>query len=81
MEDEPRNCPECGWLNGQCDCDGEPPVRSSEMVGRLVEPPMPRRCWRTVTTDGCEYIAEFDDQQTTALRNTLIHPDGRTEQW
>jgi len=34
MENEPRNCPECGWLNGQCDCEGEPPVRSSELVLR-----------------------------------------------
>jgi len=32
MENEPQNCPECGWLNGQCDCEGEPPVRSSELV-------------------------------------------------
>lgn len=32
MENEPKNCPECGWLNGQCDCEGEPPVRSSELV-------------------------------------------------
>lgn len=32
MENEPKNCPECGWLNGQCDFEGEPPVRSSELV-------------------------------------------------
>ena len=40
-----------------------------------------RRCMRTVTTDGCEYIAEFDDQSTAAVQHMLIHPDGRIEQW
>lgn len=35
MENRRRNCEECDWPDGMCDCDVEPPVRSSELVRRL----------------------------------------------
>lgn len=40
-----------------------------------------RRCFRTVTTDGTEYIAEFDDTSTAAVRHTMTRPDGTQQQW
>ena len=46
---------------------------------RPCETPQVRRCFRTKTTDGTEYIAEFDDNQTAAVRHTVIHTDGKTE--
>lgn len=53
--------------------------------GTAVKPANPllqtRRCWRSVTTDGTEYIAEFDEQQTAAVRHTVISPDGQRQEW
>lgn len=46
-----------------------------------VKPLEIRRCFTSQTTDGCTYIAEFDDNQTAAVRHTVIHPDGRTYAW
>lgn len=43
--------------------------------------PHPRRCMVTKTTDGCEYISEFDDQHTAAVRHTIKYPDGREFSW
>lgn len=51
-------------------------------TSKLSDPLMqPRRCFRTVTTDGTEYIAEFDDQQTAAVRHTITTPDGQRQEW
>lgn len=56
MENETQNCPECGWLNGQCDCEGEPPVRSSERVRR----PM------TIHEKHMEYVDKVNNSKTQA---------------
>ena len=41
----------------------------------------PRRVFVTKSTDGTEYIAEFDDHSTAAVRHTSIAPDGRISTW
>jgi hypothetical protein len=41
----------------------------------------PRHCIVTKTTDGCEYISEFDDYSTAPVRTTVRMPDGREYSW
>ena len=43
--------------------------------------PWPRRCTSTKLTDGTEYIAEFDDHSTNAIRHIMIRPDGTRTSW
>ncbi len=56
-----------------------PGVGSSEIVGRQCR--WPRRCVIQRTTDGYEYISEFDDYSTAAVRTTVKTPDGREYSW
>lgn len=53
------------------------PQTTTDCSGRQT----PRRCFVTRTTDGCEYISEFDDSQTAAVKTTVKYPDGREQSW
>jgi len=44
-------------------------------------PSRPRRCVVTKTTDGSEYVAEFDDNQTAAIRHRHTDMFGRVTTW
>ena len=41
----------------------------------------PRQCFTTTSTDGTTHVAEFEPNQTAAVRHTKISPDGKVETW